>query len=62
MLGASFIGRIPIQRLMNTVMVVVLYKGVEFSIKILSIPKEEKVKVFPSVPTSVRHFLPLILV
>jgi len=46
MLAAGFIGCVPFQRLMNTVMVVVLYERVEFSLQILSIPKEETVKVF----------------
>ena len=46
MVTANFIGRVPVQRLMNTVLVVVLYERVEFSLKILSIPKEGVVKVF----------------
>jgi len=43
---ANFIGRVPIQRLMNTVLVVVAHERVEFSLKVLSIPKEGVVKVF----------------
>jgi len=41
---ANFIGRIPVQRLMNTLLVVVLYERVEFSFKVLRIQKEGVVK------------------
>ena len=43
---ANFIGRVPIQRLMNTVLVVVVHERIEFSFKVLRIPKEDVVKVF----------------
>jgi hypothetical protein len=43
---ANFIGCVTVQGLMNTVLDVVLYERVEFSLKVLSIPKEGVVKVF----------------
>ena len=46
MTTANFIGRVPIQRLMNTVLVVVEQERVEFSFKVRRIPKEGVVKVF----------------
>ena len=43
---ANFIGRVPVQRLMNPIPVVVLPEVHEFSLKVLSIPKEDVIKVF----------------
>lgn len=45
MLAARFIGRVHVQRLMNTVVFVVAYERVESSIRILRIPKEKTLKV-----------------
>ena len=43
---ANFIGRVPVQRLMNPIPVVVLPEVHEFSLKVLNIPKEDVIKVF----------------
>ena len=43
---ANFIGRVPVQRLMNPIPVVVLPEVHEFSLKVLSIPKEDVIKIF----------------
>ena len=43
---ANFIGRVPVQRLMYPIPVVVLPEVHEFSLKVLSIPKEDLIKVF----------------
>ncbi len=43
---ANFIGRVPVRRLMNTVLVVVVHERIEFSFKVLRIPKEEVVQEF----------------
>jgi len=43
---ANFIGRVSVQRLMNTVLVVVVHERVEFSFKILGIPEEDMVQEF----------------
>ncbi len=46
MITTNFIRRVPVQRLMNTVLVVVVHERIEFSFKILRIPEEDLVKVF----------------
>lgn len=44
--AASFVRCVSAQRLMNASMVVILYEREEFSFEILSIPKENAVKLF----------------
>ena len=47
MLATNFSRRAPIQRLVNTGMVVVLLEPGEFSFQVLRVPEEDAVKVFP---------------
>ena len=48
MLAANFSGCVPIERLMSAGMVVKMKKRAKFSFKVLRIPEEDTVKVFPS--------------
>jgi hypothetical protein len=47
MSAAHFSRGVPIQRRMNTGVVVIVQEAVEFSFEVLRIPKEDAIRVFP---------------